>query len=433
MSETVARVGLSERDSREMGAVLRGAQRGRLRTALLFAGPAVVASIAYMDPGNFATNIQAGARYGYSLLWVVVLANALAMLFQGLSAKLGIVTGQNLAELCREHLPRPLTIFMWVSSELAAMATDLAEFLGAAIGLSLLFGIPLFVGMLVTAVITYTILITQRRGFRPLELIIGGLVVTIALCYFIELLITPVSWAGVLQGSFVPSLPDSDAVTIAVGIVGATVMPHALYLHSGLTQSRVATPTEGMRRRLLAFSNREVVVALTLAGMVNIAMVIMAAGAFHQGHPDVAEIETAYRTLSPLLGGAAATVFLISLLASGMSSSVVGTMAGQLVMQGFVNFYIPIWLRRLITIIPALVIVGLGMNATLALVYSQVVLSLVLPVPLVALIWLTGRRDVMGVFVNSRGLKLVAILGGAAILVLNVILLLQMAGYNLIV
>ncbi len=427
-----ARLGVSERNAREMGAVLRGARRGRLRTALLFAGPAVIASIAYMDPGNFATNIQAGARYGYGLLWVVVLANALAMLFQGLSAKLGIVTGHNLAELCRDHFPKPAVYFMWAASEIAAMATDLAEFLGGAIGLSLLFGIPLLAGMAVTAVVTYAILITERRGFRPIELIIGGFVTAIALCYLVELLIAPVDWAGVALGMVRPTLMDNDAITIAVGIIGATVMPHALYLHSGLTQARVASPTQDMRRRLLGFSNREVVIALSLAGLVNMAMVIMAAGAFHAGNSDVAEIETAYRTLTPLLGAASAAVFLVSLLASGISSSVVGTMAGQLVMQGFVGFRIPIWLRRAVTMIPALVVVAMGVNPTQTLVYSQVVLSLVLPIPMMALVWLTGRRDVMGEFVNSRKLQAVAVGGAAIILTLNVILLLQMAGIELI-
>jgi len=426
------KVGLSERNALEMGKVLRGTRLGRLRTASLFTGPAVIASIAYMDPGNFATNIQAGARYGYSLLWVVALASALAMLFQALSAKLGIVTGRNLAELSRDHLPRPLVLAMWVVSEIAAMATDLAEFLGGAIGLSLLLNVSLFSGMVATAVITYAILLTDRRGFRPLELVIGAFVCLIALCYLTELIIAPVSWQGVALGTILPRLPDSAAVTIAVGIVGATVMPHALYLHSGLTQSRVAAPTDLMRRMLIRFSNREVLIALTLAGLVNMAMVVMAASAFHAGHSDVAEIETAYHSLTPLLGGAAATVFLVSLLASGVSSSVVGTMAGQMVMQGFVGFRIPIWLRRVITMVPALVVVALGVNPTETLVYSQVVLSLVLPIPMIALIWLTRRRDVMGAFANSTRVHVLAIACAVVILALNVILLLQMAGIDLV-
>ncbi len=425
-------LGVTERSQRDMSAVLSGVRLGKLRTALLFAGPAVIASIAYMDPGNFATNIQAGAQYGYGLLWVVLIANALAMLFQALSAKLGIVTGRNLAELCRDHLPRPMVYFMWAASEVAAMATDLAEFLGGAIGLSLLLGIPLLAGMALTALITYAILMTDKRGFRPLEMVIGGIVGIIAVCYLVEVLISPVAWGEVALGTFTPSLADSNAVTIAVGIIGATVMPHALYLHSGLTQARVPTPTDRLRRRLISFSNREVLIALMLAGLVNMAMVVMAASAFHGGHSDVAEIETAYHTLGPLLGGAAASVFLISLLASGISSSVVGTMAGQVVMQGFVGFRIPVWVRRMVTMLPAFVVVTIGVNPTETLVYSQVVLSLVLPIPMIALIWLTRRRDVMGAFANSTGLHVLAVLGGALILALNVVLLLQLAGVGLI-
>ncbi|MEO9168275.1 MAG: Nramp family divalent metal transporter, partial [Aestuariivirga sp.] len=341
-----------------------------LRTVLLFVGPAVIVSIAYMDPGNFATNIQAGAKYGYSLLWVVVLANIIAMLFQSLSAKVGIVTGRNLAELSREHFPRPVVLAMWLVSEIAAMATDLAEFLGGAIGLSLLFSMPLIYGMIVTAIITYAILMLEKRGFRPLELIIGGLVGVVTLSYLIELFIAPVNWGLAAFHSVVPHLDDAGAVTIAVGIVGATVMPHAIYLHSGLTQARTIVDNDADRAKLVRFSNWECITALSIAGLVNMAMVMMASGAFHDGHPDVAEIETAYHTLTPLLGVGAASVFLISLMASGISSSAVGTMAGQVIMQGFVGFRIPVWLRRLVTMIPALVVVGLGINATDSLFWS---------------------------------------------------------------
>ncbi len=262
-----------------------------------------------MDPGNYATNIQAGARYGYRLLWVVVLANLIAMLFQALSARLGIVTGRNLAEVSRDHLPRPLIWVMWAVSEVAAMATDLAEFLGGAIGLALLFGLPLVVGMAITAVVTYGILIFEGRGFRPMELIIGAMVGVIGLCYLAEVLIAPVDWAAVGIGMMTPALPDSAALTIAVGIIGATVMPHAIYLHSGLTQSRAVVRNDAERRKVLRYSNTEVVLALAVAGMVNMAMVMMAASAFHQGHADVAEIESAYHTLTPLLGAAAAGIF----------------------------------------------------------------------------------------------------------------------------
>ncbi len=410
--------------------VLDGRRRGA-RSALLFAGPAVIASIAYMDPGNFATNIQAGAGFGYTLLWVVVLANLIAMLFQGLSAKLGIVTGRNLAELCREQFPPSVVIGMWIVSEIAAMATDLAEFLGGAIGLALLFHLPLLGGMIVTAAVTYGILLFDGRGFRPMEMIIGGLVTVIALCYLIEMFIAPVAWGSAALSSVLPRLPNAEALTIAVGIIGATVMPHAIYLHSGLTQNRAPARNENERRKLLRFSNREVVIALALAGLVNMAMVMMASAAFHAGHSDVAEIETAYHTLTPLLGAAAAGVFLVSLMASGISSSAVGTMAGQMIMQGFVGFRIPVWVRRLVTMVPAFAVIGVGANPTMALVISQVVLSFALPIPMIALVLFTRRRDIMGAFANTRLTDVAAIAGAAVILALNTVLLLQMFGVGI--
>jgi manganese transport protein len=424
------RLTLSERTAAAARAVLTG-QRRDPRAYLAFAGPAVVSSIAYMDPGNFATNIQAGARYGYTLLWMVVLANLVAMLFQGLSAKLGIVTGRNLAELCRLHFARPIVWTMWIVSEVAAMATDLAEFLGGAIGLSLLFKLPLLVGMVATGLIVCGILAFQRFGFRPVELIIGNLVVLIALCYLIEVFIAPVDWPAVALHTVRPEIADSGALLLAVGILGATVMPHAIYLHSGLTQARMFGRHEAERRQLLRISNVEVVVALTLAGLVNLAMVMMAASAFHAGHPEVAEIEAAYHTLTPLLGIGAAGVFLISLLASGVSSSTVGTMAGQMIMQGFVDIRIPIWVRRLVTMLPAFVVVGLGVDATRALVLSQVVLSLALPLPMVALIMFTRRTDVMGRFRNGPLTHATAGLGAFAVLSLNAVLVLQLLGVAL--
>lgn len=418
---------LSHRTSRSIRDVLEGRTTG-VRAMLPFVGPAVIASIAYMDPGNFATNIQAGAKYGYTLLWVVLAANLIAMLFQALSARLGIVTGRNLAEMCREHYPRPMVWVMWVVSEIAAMATDLAEFLGGAIGLSLLFGIPLIAGMAVTAVVTYGILLFERAGFRLMELIIGALVAAIALSYAIEVFLAPVAWGEVASGLVTPQVPDFGALVIIVGIVGATVMPHAVFLHSGLTQARAVPRDDAERRMLLRFSNREVVVALAIAGMVNMAMVVMAAAAFHSGFPEVAEIETAYYMLTPLLGAAAAGVFLVSLIISGVSSSVVGTMAGQIIMQGFVGFRIPIWLRRLVTMVPAFVVVALGVNATEALVVSQVILSLALPIPMIALVHFTGRRDIMGDFANGRLTTAAAVIGAAVVLGLNFVLLLATFG-----
>jgi manganese transport protein len=418
---------LSERTVATARQVLAG-QRGGLPAYWAFAGPAVIASIAYMDPGNFATNIQAGAKYGYGLLWVVLLANLIAMLFQALSAKLGIVTGHNLAELCRDHFPRPVVWAMWVISEIAAMATDLAEFLGGAIGLSLLMHMPLFAGMAVTAIVTYGLLMFEGFGFRPLELIIGALVSVIGLCYLVEMFIAPVDWASAAVHTFTPQLADAEALLLAVGIIGATVMPHAIYLHSGLTQGRMPVRDDGERRKVLRFSNQEVIVALTVAGLVNMAMVMMASSAFHAGHPEVAEIETAYHTLTPLLGAAAASVFLVSLIASGISSSTVGTMAGQMIMQGFVGFRIPIWVRRLVTMLPAFVVVGLGANATNALVISQVVLSIALPLPMIALLIFTGRRDIMGAFTNGRLTRAAAVAATIVVLGLNSFLIAQTLG-----
>jgi manganese transport protein len=408
-------------------AVLAGRRSGPV-ARLAFVGPAVVASIAYMDPGNFATNIQAGAKYGYALLWVVVLANLIAMLFQALSAKLGVVTGRNLAELCRDQFSTPVVAGMWVVSEIAAMATDLAEFLGAAIGLSLLLGIPLVAGMAIAACVTYGILMFEGTGFRPVEIIIGALVGVIAICYLAELFIVPVDWGSAAWHSVVPQIADADALLIAVGIIGATVMPHAVYLHSGLTQARTPVHDDAERRQVLRYSNQEVVIALAVAGAVNMAMVIMASGAFHAGHPDVAEIGTAYHTLTPLVGAAAASIFLASLIASGISSSAVGTMAGQMIMQGFIGFRIPVAVRRLVTMAPAFVVVAMGVDATRALVLSQVVLSIALPLPMIALLIFTRRADIMGAFVNGRLTDAAAIVGTVVVLVLNAVLIVQSLG-----
>jgi manganese transport protein len=318
-----------------------------------------------------------------------------------------------------------VVLAMWVVSEIAAMATDLAEFLGGAIGLSLLLHMPLLAGMGVTALVTYGLLMFEGYGFRPLELIIGAIVGVICLCYLLEMFIAPVDWASAAYHLVTPEIADAEALLLAVGIIGATVMPHAIYLHSGLTQARVPVRNDADRRKVLRFSNREVVIALAVAGLVNIAMVMMASGAFHAGHPEVAEIETAYHTLTPLLGAAASGIFLVSLIASGISASTVGTMAGQMIMQGFVGFRIPIWLRRLVTIVPAFVVVALGVNATSALVISQVILSIALPLPMIALVIFTGRRDIMGAFTNSRLTRIVALIGTAVVLLLNVVLIAQ--------
>ena len=429
MSDTVfPEHGLSGRTARAAQESLRGQRRG-VRGFLPFVGPAVIASVAYMDPGNFATNIQAGARHGYSLLWVVVLANLIAMLFQSLSARIGIVTGHSLAGLCRTHFPRSVSFSMWIASEIAAMATDLAETVGAAIGLSLLFGLPLLTSLGVTMVLTWGLLSLQARGFRPLELIIAGFVGVIGLCYLVELLISPPDWRLFAWHSVVPELRNADALTLAVGIVGATVMPHAIYLHSALTQGRVRADTHAEKAAVIRHSNTEVLIALGFAGLVNMAMVAMAASMFHEGHADVAEIETAYRTLLPLMGGFAAMVFMTSLLASGLSSSVVGTMAGQTIMGDFLTFRTPLWLRRVLTMLPAFVVVALGVNPTEALVWSQVVLSMALPVPMIALLILAFRPALMGGFTPGRLTRAGALLGTVVVLGLNMVLLAGVAGF----
>jgi manganese transport protein len=420
-------VSLTDRTVAAGREALAGRRRG-LRGFLPFAGPAVIASIAYMDPGNFATNIRGGAQFGYLLLWVVLLANLVAMLFQALSAKLGIVTGRSLAQLCRSHFPRPLVYAMWIASEVAAMATDLAESLGAAIGLSLLFGLPLLTGLLITFALTYAMLLLQGRGFRPIEMLIAAFIGVIAVSYLIELVVAPPDWHLFAFHAVVPRLAGPDSVVLAVGIIGATVMPHAIYLHSSLTQGRMPARTDAERRRVIGYSNREVLFALGVAGLVNMAMLAMAAKVFHPDHADVASIETAYHTLLPLLGVGAAAVFMASLLASGLSSSVVGTMAGQTIMQDFVGFRIPLSVRRLATMIPAVIVVAIGVDSTEALVLSQVVLSLVLPVPMIALLVLSGRRDVMGSFVSSRLSQVSAVAAAVVVLALNLVLLLQTIG-----
>ena len=421
----------SERTALAGRDALAGRSRGA-RALLPFVGPAVIASVAYMDPGNFATNIEAGARYGYSLLWVVLFANVAAMLFQAQSAKLGIVTGRSLARVASERLPRPLVLAMWIVSEFGAMATDLAEFLGAAVGIELMTGWSLLACLAVTAAVTYAILLLQGKGFRPMEAAITAFIGVIGASYVVELWIAPPVWSAALAGMVTPRLADGRAVEIAVGIIGATIMPHAIYLHSDLTHARVPTTGPAETRRALRLSNIEVVIALGVAGLVNLAMVCMSASVFHVSNPDVAEIETAYRTLAPLLGGGAAAVFMTSLIASGLSSSVVGTMAGQGIMQDFVRFRIPLWTRRVLTMIPAFVVGLLGFGATDSLVMSQIALSLVLPVPMLALIWFSSRRAVRGEFATPPAMLVATALAALIVLGLNCALLLRAAGVDVL-
>lgn len=391
---------------------------------LPFLGPAFIAAVAYIDPGNYATNIQSGSEFGYKLLWVVVLANLMAMLIQSMSAKLGIATGRNLPELCRKYFPRWVSMLLWVFSEIAAMATDLAEFLGASLGLNLLFHIPMLWATLLTGVTTYLMLMLDRFGFRPLEKLIGSLVVVIGLSYLAETFMSKPAVGQILYHSVVPWVGNSNSVLLVVGVIGATVMPHVVYLHSGLTQSRIVPRNDTERKIINRFSVKEVMIAMTLAGLINLSMMYMAASVFNgTGHTEIADITTAYQTLTPLLGPAAASVFLVSLMASGFSSSAVGTMAGQVIMQGFVGFTIPVWVRRVVTMLPTVVVVALGIDPTRTLIISQVVLSLVLPLPILALIYFTKRKDIMGVLVNRRITTVLATVAAILITLLNFLLI----------
>ena len=389
-----------------------------------FLGPAFVASVAYMDPGNFATNISGGARYGYMLLWVILLSNLIAMLIQALSAKLGIATGRSLPELIRDEFPKPLVIFFWIQAEVIAMATDLAEFLGAALGLNLLLGIPLLPAAMITGVLAFLILDLERYGFRPLEIAITMFIGVIAICYLIEIWLARPNGMELVMALVPPRLTDTESVLLAVGILGATVMPHVIYLHSALTQGRIVAQSPERRRRIFRFELYDVILALGTAGLINAAMLIMAAATFHRsGYREFLQLTDAYVTLQPLLGPFAATAFAIALLASGLSSSTVGTMAGQIIMQGFVHWRIPIGIRRAVTMIPAIIVIGAGFDPTRALVLSQVTLSFGIPFALIPLIWFTQRRDLMGPLANNRLTTIVASIVAAFIIVLNLFLL----------
>jgi len=410
--------------------VLEGrSKRGILARLLPFLGPAFIASVAYMDPGNFATNIQSGAQFGYTLVWVVVASNMTAMLIQALSAKLGIATGMNLAELCRERFPRPVVVAMWVLAEVVAMATDLAEFLGAALGFYLLFHIPLFPAAILTGLVTFVILGLERYGFRPLEAVITGMVGIIAVCYLIETILDRPDWGTIIYHAVVPQFEGPESVLLATGILGATVMPHVIYLHSSLTQGRIVTRDPHHLQRLYRFEIIDVVMAMGMAGLINAAMLIMAASTFfREGLTHVGSIEEAYQTLTPLLGPAASWVFAVSLLASGLSSSTVGTMSGQVIMQGFLRRHIPPWLRRLVTMAPSFAVIGLGLDPTRTLVISQVILSFGLPFAIIPLVWFTSREDLMGVLVNARLTTVLASLIAGLIVALNLFLLYQTLG-----
>jgi len=398
---------------------------GRLRGRLALLGPAFVAAVAYVDPGNFATNVAGGAKFGFLLVWVVLAANLMAMLVQYLSAKVGVATGKNLPELCREHFPRPVSWGLWAQAEVIAISTDLAEFVGAAIALNLLFGVPPFVAGLMTAVVAFGVLALQSRGYRKFEIAIAALLGIVLLGFVYDLLQVHVD-GGSFASGFIPGFKGTDSILLAVGIIGATVMPHVVYLHSALTQNRVKAEDDDERRELLRFQKLDVVIALTVAGIINMTMLVVAAGLFHtSGLTGVDSLEGAHSALGTLVGGGAALAFAVALLASGLSSSSVGTYAGQVVMQGFIDRRIPLFFRRAITMAPALVVLALGLDPTKTLVISQVVLSFGIPFALVPMILLTSRKRVMGALANQRGTTILAAVVATLIIGLNLFLLHQ--------
>lgn len=401
---------------------LQGNRRG-LRAVLPFIGPAFIACVAYIDPGNFATNIASGAQFGYDLLWVVLGANLMAMLIQTLSAKLGIATACNLPELMRRHMSPWLIWPLWIVAEVMAMATDLAEFVGASVGFNLLLHVPLLVGAVLTAISTFGMLYLQRYGFRPLETLITLLVLVVAGSYIAEMFFSGPDLGQLAYHSVVPYV-SPNSFLLSAGILGATVMPHVIYLHSALTQNRIRPRSDRQARRLFRFTLLDVLIAMPLAGIVNGGMLVMAAVVFHQhGLTSLSDLGAAYKTLSPLLGPAAATIFAVSLLASGLSSSTVGTMAGQVVMQGFVGFQVPLWLRRSVTMAPSFIVIGLGLPTATTLVISQVVLSVVLAFAVVPLMLFTSRRDIMGSLVNHPVTTALGWSCAGIIVALNVLLI----------
>jgi len=396
---------------------------------LPFLGPAFIACVAYMDPGNFATNIAGGSKFGYTLVWVIVASNLMAMLIQTLSAKLGIATRRNLPEVCRERFSRRTSILLWLQAEAIAMATDLAEFLGAALGFHLLLGWRLFPSAILTGIAAFAILGLQRWGFRPLEAVIAVLVGIIGACYLAELTFADPDLVQVGKHAILPGFEGSESVLLAVGILGATVMPHVIYLHSALTQDRIVAESSEDAQTLLRYTRIDVIVAMTIAGLINMSMLVMAAATFFRtGREDVDSLEGAHRTLEPILGGASSTLFALALLASGLSSSAVGTLSGQVVMQGFIRRRIPVSVRRAVTMIPAFVVIALGLDPSRTLVISQVVLSFGIPFALVPLVWFTSRRDLMGALVNRRITTAAAAVVAGLIIALNVFLLAQTFG-----
>lgn len=405
--------------------VLSGNGTSLVRRFLPFMGPAMIAAVAYIDPGNFATNIEAGSRYGYTLLWVVLWANLMAMLIQTMSARLGLATGKNLAEVIRDRYPRPVVWLFWVQAELIAIATDLAEFLGAALAFNLLFGMSMLEGALLTGAITYAVLYMQRYGFRTMEMIIGAMILAVSAGFLLEILLGKPPAEPIIKGLLLPSFPDSYSIFLAAGILGATVMPHVIYLHSALSQNRIKVTADSDRSRIMKYYRMDVIIGMALAGLINMAMLALAATVFFSnGETTIASIEESYKLLSPLMGhDAASMIFGLTLLFAGLSSSIVGTMSGQVVMQGFVNFTIPLWLRRLITMAPAIVVILMGLPEQQVLVVSQVVLSFGIPFALVPLLFFTANRQLMGNLVNHRWVNIAGGIVATIIIALNLYVL----------
>lgn len=416
------------------GATIRAAQAALdghstgLKRFLPFLGPAFIAAVAYIDPGNFATNIAAGSSFGYTLLWVVLASNIMGILIQSMSAKLGIATGHNLPEICRARFAKPVTIGLWLQAELIAIATDLAEFIGGALALYLLFGIPLFPAAVITGVFSFGLLELQRRGFRWLEAAVTSMVGVVVLSFAYQVFMAKPDTSALLHGLFVPQFQGANSVLLAAGILGATVMPHVIYLHSALTQRRVVGRSEGERRRIFHFELVDILIAMAIAGLINGAMLVMAAGLFHDSGELVTSIEGAFSQLDVQIGGFAAMLFGVGLLASGFSSSSIGTMSGQVIMQGYINRHIPIFLRRMVTMLPALAILWYGVNPGTALVLSQVVLSFGIPFALIPLLLFCSNREIMGSLVNKTATTVAAWGIAGVVIALNVFLLYQTLG-----
>ncbi|QLI79385.1 Nramp family divalent metal transporter [Bacillus pumilus] len=401
---------------------LEGKVKG-FRRLLPFLGPAFIAAIAYIDPGNFATNIAAGSKYGYLLLWVILISNLMALLIQSLSAKLGIATGKNLPEIAREEFPKPVSIGLWIQGELVIIATDLAEFIGAALGLYLLFRIPLLEASIIAAIGSFAILELQRRGYRALEAGITGMLFVVVIAFAVQTFVAKPDFASVAGGLFIPKFDGADSVLLAAGILGATVMPHAIYLHSALTQRRVVGRTEKEKKQIFRFEFLDILIAMIVAGAINASMLIVAAALFYKNGLFVEDLDVAFQHFGTLAGPVSAILFGVGLLVAGLSSSSVGTLSGDIIMQGFIQYRIPLYVRRLITIIPPIAIIASGVNPTSALVMSQVVLSFGIAFALIPLILFTSKKRIMGELTNARWVTGISWVIAALVVALNLFLI----------